>query len=53
MAIEIKATLIVFKRVLLYIELEYRYQAVLCAARCFTLFISFNGTDNPHLITDW
>ena len=52
MAIEMKATLIVFKRVLSYIELEYRYQAVLCAAKCFTLFIAFHGIDEIPRITD-
>ena len=54
MAIKVQAKLIVFfKRVFLYIELEYRNQAVLCAARRFTLFIAFNGIDMIYLCTDW
>ena len=32
-------------------ELEYRNKAALCAARCFTLFIAFNGIDMIYLIT--
>ena len=34
-------------------ELEYRNQAVLRGARCFTRFIAFNDIDIIHLITDW
>ena len=53
MAMTVKAKLIVFYIVFLYMELEYRNQAVLCAARCFTLFTAFNGIDMIYLITDW
>ena len=42
-----------FQRVLLYMELDYRNQAILCAARCFTRFIAFNDIEIIHLISDW